>query len=244
MGPFSPTIWLAGGALALFSLLGKHALDMKKEKNYREMWGSLALSLLPAAVFWLWAVSGESAAVTRNLFLIPVGAIIGGCAFAWAGYVWSDIAAARTQTSSGGAVQVAQGSSGRELLASSLDDLASAIAGAPPVVIGSRTVVTAGPGTSGTVIGKQVTVEAGPGARGTIIGEQTTVTAGGPNATPPINDSVAQELRSGAATIRQGGGSRTMIANLLVRAQLPGAPDSVQQAMAVAAQTLANSDLQ
>jgi hypothetical protein len=155
-------------SIAVFGLLGKHALDMKREKNYREMWGAFSLSVLPGVLFLLWAASGESTVAARNLILIPSGAIIGACAFAWAGYVWHDIVAARAQTSSEGIVQVAQNSNGPELLALALDNLASAIASAPPVIIGSRTIVTAGPGSSGTVIGKQVTVEAGPGARGTI----------------------------------------------------------------------------
>jgi hypothetical protein len=228
--------------IAVFGLLGKHALDMKGKKNYREMWGAFSLSVMPAVLFLLWAASGESSMVARNLILMPAGAIFGACALAWAGYVWNDIATAHAQTPE---IQVAQAPmNGGEIVATALENLAGAIASAPPVIIGSRTVVTAGPGSSGTVIGKQVTVEAGPGARGTIIGEQTTVTAGGPNATPPINDSVARELRAGAATVRQGSGSRAMVAGLLAKAYLPGSPANVQQAIAAAQQALAVSDLQ
>jgi hypothetical protein len=230
-------------SIAVFGLLGKHALDMKGKKNYREMWGAFSLSMLPAVLFLLWAASGESSMAARNLILIPAGAIIGGgCAFAWAGYVWNDIVAARAQTSEG-IVQVAQNSNGPELLALALDNLASAIAGAPPVIIGSRTIVTADPRSSGTVIGKQVTVEVGPGARGGIIGEQTAVTAGGPNSTPPINSSVAAELRSGADAIRQGLGSRSMVAGLLSKAHLPGSPPNVHQALAAAERALMSSGL-
>jgi hypothetical protein len=175
MGLLYPALPIAI-SIAVFGLLGMHALDMKGEKNYREMWGALSLSVLPTVLFLLWAASGESSMAARNLILMPAGAIIGACAFAWAGYVWNDIVAAWAQTSSKGIVQVAQNSNGPELLALALDNLASAIASAPPVIIGSRTIVTTGPGSSGTIIGKQVTVEARPGARGTTIGEQTAVT--------------------------------------------------------------------
>jgi hypothetical protein len=228
--------------IAVFGLLGKHALDMKGKKNYREMWGAFSLSVLPAVLFLLWVASGESSVVARNLVLMPAGAILGACAFAWVGYVWNDLATARAQTMD---IQVAQAPmSSRESVATALENLAGAVASAPPVIIGSRTIVTAGPGSSGSVIGKQVTVEAGPGARGTIIGEQTIVTAGGPNATPPVNDSVAQELRAGATSVRQGSGSRAVVAGLIAKASLPGSPANVQQAIAAAQQALATSDLQ
>jgi hypothetical protein len=58
MGTLYPTLPIAV-VLAIFTLLAKHALDMRKEKNYREMWGSWSLSLVPAALFCLWVASGE-----------------------------------------------------------------------------------------------------------------------------------------------------------------------------------------
>ena len=140
----------------------------------------------------------------------------------------------------------AQGTSAmisRESLANALEAVATAVANAPPVIIGSRTVVTAGPGSSGTVIGKQTTVTAGPGARGTIIGEQTTVTAGGPNSTPPLNGSIADHLRVGAAQVRNGDATRGIVQGLLAEATLPGAPANVQAAIATANQALTASDL-
>jgi hypothetical protein len=91
MGPFSPTTWIAAAVLALFGLLAKHALDMKGKKNYREMFGSLTLSLLPATLFWLWEVSAEDSMATRTLLVIPAGALIGAFAFAWAAYVLHDM---------------------------------------------------------------------------------------------------------------------------------------------------------
>jgi hypothetical protein len=93
MGTLYPTLPIAV-VLAIFTLLAKHALDMRKEKNYREMWGSWSLSLVPAALFCLWVASGESSMLTRNLILIPAGALLGACAFAYAGYLWHDMTAA------------------------------------------------------------------------------------------------------------------------------------------------------
>jgi hypothetical protein len=77
--------------LGIFTLLAKHALDMRTKQNYREMWGALSLALLPAAVFWLIVVSGGSSMVERNILLMPVGALVGAVVYAWAGYVYHDI---------------------------------------------------------------------------------------------------------------------------------------------------------
>jgi hypothetical protein len=54
------------------------------------MWGSAALSLIPAGVFCLFIASGEMSMVARNWLLIPAGALIGACLFVYAGYVASD----------------------------------------------------------------------------------------------------------------------------------------------------------
>lgn len=96
MGALYPGLPIAF-CLAVFGLLARHALEMRGKKNYREMWGSLSLSLLPGAVFCLWVASGESSMVTRNIYLIPIGALLGACAFAWAGYVFHDMRAAQAQ---------------------------------------------------------------------------------------------------------------------------------------------------
>jgi hypothetical protein len=85
-------------AVAIFAILAKHALDMRGKQNYREMWGCLTLSLLPAALFCLWATSGESSMAMRNIILIPVGALVGACVFAYGGYLFSDIMVARAQS--------------------------------------------------------------------------------------------------------------------------------------------------
>lgn len=90
MGLLYPTLPVAI-ALGIFGLLGRHALEMRTKQNYREMWGATTLSLLPAAIFCLWAASGESSMLTRNYLLIPAGAIIGACIFAYGGYVIADV---------------------------------------------------------------------------------------------------------------------------------------------------------
>jgi hypothetical protein len=124
-------------------------------------------------------------------------------------------------------------SSTRDKLANALDDLATAIEASPPTVIGSQTVVTAGPGSSGTVIGKQVTVTAGPGSHGTIIGEQVVVGANG----APANGQKAQDVREAASVVRQGGGSKTSIGEVLA------INPNLTAAMTKASQALQDSDL-
>ena len=82
----------------VFTVFAKHGLDMKNKKNYREMWGAWALSVTPAALFCLLAASAEIATpMGRNIVVIPVGAILGGCLFAYAGYVIHDFTATAAQ---------------------------------------------------------------------------------------------------------------------------------------------------
>ena len=93
MGAFYPAAPIAVSA-AVFGLLARHALEMRTKKNYREMWGSLTLSLMPAALFCLWVGCTEYLdMLARNLFLVPAGALLGASAFAWAGYVYHDMTA-------------------------------------------------------------------------------------------------------------------------------------------------------
>jgi hypothetical protein len=89
MGLLYPTLPIAI-CMAVFALLGRHALDMKGKGNYRQTWGALSLSVAPLALFLLWVESGESSMIARNMVLIPSGAIFGALVFAYAGYVWSD----------------------------------------------------------------------------------------------------------------------------------------------------------
>jgi len=90
MGALYPALPIAV-VLAIFTLLARHALEMRTKQNYREMWGATSLSLLPAAIFLIFAISGDSSMLIRNLVLLPAGALLGACAFAYAGYVISDI---------------------------------------------------------------------------------------------------------------------------------------------------------
>jgi hypothetical protein len=83
---------------AWFALFGAHALRMRTDKNYREAWGSATLSLLAPDLFWLWVViGGEPEMLKRTMLLMPAGAIVGACFFAYLGYVVSDFRAAKAQ---------------------------------------------------------------------------------------------------------------------------------------------------
>lgn len=108
MGPIYPALPIAI-ALAIFTLLARHALDMRTKQNYREMWGSASLALLPAAVFCLFVASGEPSMLARNYLLIPAGALLGACAFVYAGYVWADWRMASPIGKTNGETVVAQG---------------------------------------------------------------------------------------------------------------------------------------
>jgi hypothetical protein len=90
MGSLYPALPIAV-VLAIFALLARHALEMRAKQNYREMWGAATLSFLPSAIFLLIVVSGEPSMLTRNYLLLPAGAIIGACVFAYAGYIVADL---------------------------------------------------------------------------------------------------------------------------------------------------------
>jgi hypothetical protein len=89
-------VWAA--ILVCASVFGAHALKMRTDKNYREAWGSATLSLLPAAIFWIFVIGGEPDMLKRTMLLLPVGAVFGACLFAYAGYVIADIKRAKAQT--------------------------------------------------------------------------------------------------------------------------------------------------
>jgi hypothetical protein len=205
---------------------------MSADKKYREAWGLATLSLLPAAIFWLFVMGEEPGMLKRTMLLIPAGALVGACMFAYAGYVISDIRSARAETQG-----VAMGS--RENLVSALEELAAAIATAPAVIIGSQTTVTAGPGSSGTIIGKQVTVTAGPGSSGTIIGEKITVDGSG----PPVNGEKAASLRDAAERVKSGSTTKAEIGALISQSNLPGINSALNAAMVRANQALQASDM-
>jgi hypothetical protein len=87
------TLYLAL-AIAVFSLLAKHAFDMRKEKKFREFWGYLALSMVPLCVICLyWADYGDSSDMGRNVILGIIGALSGAALLIWLGYVVHDATA-------------------------------------------------------------------------------------------------------------------------------------------------------
>lgn len=90
-----------------FGLFGAHALRVKGEDRFREAWGAATLALMPAAIFWIWVVSGESDVIRRSLLLALAGAIVGACSAVWLGYVVHDWSA-KAQTDSAPGTQVAQ----------------------------------------------------------------------------------------------------------------------------------------
>jgi hypothetical protein len=204
--------------IAVFGLLGRHAVEMKGKKNYREMWGAFSLSVLPAVLFLLWAGSGESSVVARNLILMPAGAILGACALAWAGYVWNDYATARAQP-----IQTAQTS--REPIAAALEALADAIAKARGVSAGVVGIGTNG-GTGVVGIGN------GPGSVGV---------AGIANGTP-VNDMRATALRQAAQRVRVGAATKSQLRELILQNFVFFDP-AVRAAMDRATASLDRSDL-
>jgi hypothetical protein len=95
-------IALAGAIAAPFL---RHVFELRKEKKYREMAGSLFWGLLPfGAASLVWTAIGDSPMAWNNLLLGVVGAAIGAAGFIFLGYVVSDqrAAAQSSQVSSGG----------------------------------------------------------------------------------------------------------------------------------------------
>jgi hypothetical protein len=96
MGILYPAVPVAV-AIAIFTILARHALEMRTKQNYREMWGAIFLGILPAVVFCFFVGIGEPSMLVRNYLLIPAGAIIGAVVFAYLGYVFADMRAARAR---------------------------------------------------------------------------------------------------------------------------------------------------
>jgi hypothetical protein len=68
----------------------RHALEMKKALNYREMWGTLFWACAPFGISCvIWAATSDSPVVVRNITLGLVGAAIGAAGLIWVGYVIS-----------------------------------------------------------------------------------------------------------------------------------------------------------
>jgi hypothetical protein len=75
-------------SLAIFGVLAKFGLDMKRDNRPSQMWGYFCLGVVPFAVVALiWASQEGVAMGTRNVVLGLVGAAIGATGFIWAGYV-------------------------------------------------------------------------------------------------------------------------------------------------------------
>jgi hypothetical protein len=229
MGGGTGIIALAGTIAAGFLILSiNRGLKMRDDGRPAIEFLWYAGGLIPVAgVFLLWISIGDQPMLAQRIVLGVIGAAMGACAL---------IALGEVMRSNNPAS--AQSSPSREALASALDDLASAIAAAPSVVIGSQTTVRGGPG-GGTVIGKQITVEAGPGSTGTIIGEQITASSSG----TPVNAGKAEALREGARLVRTGSATRTTISALIAQSHLPGVNANVNAATDRANQALQNSNL-
>lgn len=76
----------------------RNAFEMRREKNYREMAGSIFWGLIPFAVVCLiWATNGDSPVNIQNCVLGLVGAAIGASGLIWIGYVVRPITPALAQ---------------------------------------------------------------------------------------------------------------------------------------------------
>jgi hypothetical protein len=78
----------------------RHAFDMRREKKYREVVGSLFWGILPFGVASLvWTATGDTPMALNNWLLGTVGAAIGAAAFIYGGYVTRDlVSSARAQS--------------------------------------------------------------------------------------------------------------------------------------------------
>lgn len=70
--------------------MGRHALELRKEGNYRASWGWFFWSILPVAASALYLLTmGDMPVEIRNGVLGALGAALGACAFIWAGYMFT-----------------------------------------------------------------------------------------------------------------------------------------------------------
>lgn len=75
-----------GFAVAWFGIFAKYALDVYGKRDFRQMWGAVALSLAPLVAALLWNTD-EMTVVTRNFLLGVFGAASGGALLIWIGYL-------------------------------------------------------------------------------------------------------------------------------------------------------------
>jgi hypothetical protein len=72
----------------------RNVFDMRREKNYREMVGSVFWGVVPFGVICvIWAASGDSPVRAQNMVLGLVGAAIGASGMIWVGYFVRDMSA-------------------------------------------------------------------------------------------------------------------------------------------------------
>jgi hypothetical protein len=88
-------------ALALFALLGRHAMEVRKERNYQEFWGTLFWAMLLITLpTILWTTISDVSMLTKLIALGLAGAVVGATAFVWLGYkFFKDIPPAATTES-------------------------------------------------------------------------------------------------------------------------------------------------
>jgi hypothetical protein len=92
----SLTVLLAVSGL-FFSLFGKYALDMRRDRKYRESWGWAAWALVPGFLSAIYLMSDAGVSMlTRNAVLGSLGAALGACIAIWLGYVLAAGATAQT----------------------------------------------------------------------------------------------------------------------------------------------------
>jgi hypothetical protein len=77
-------LWTLG--VAWFSVFAKHAIDLYGKRDHQQMWGAIALSLMPLMAMLLWNAD-EMIVPTRNVVLGLFGAAFGSALLIWAGYL-------------------------------------------------------------------------------------------------------------------------------------------------------------
>jgi hypothetical protein len=210
-------------AIAVFGVIANHAREMYKDKKYREMAGALFWATAPIAIFCLfWIVNEHPTDMARNITLGFVGAVLGAAALIWGGYVAKDISA--------------NAQSSREVLVGALNDLATAVANAPPISIGVQGVAVGQPGQTGVNIG---VMGVASGSSGTNIGVQGTASS----SSTPVNASRAESIRELARQVQQGGITRTQVQTVLAQTQIPFGPPEMQTAQERVTKALEASDL-
>lgn len=191
---------------------------MNEKGNKKGEYAWYVIGVTPVAFVTVWWVTMTQLSPSfQKPILAVIGAVIGALLLVTIGE-WIHPSVAQTPHSTVTEKRAAENmpTSSREDLARALENLASQLEGAPPVVIGQQTIAIGGPG-GGTVIGEQVTATAGPGSTGTVIGKRVVASSGG----QATNAGRGEQLRQAALGIRQGTATRNSIDALLVSPPLP-----------------------